>query len=255
MRLKVLIVDDEPLAREGLRMLLAGDELAAGVTEARSGREAIAAIRQDRPDLVFLDIQMPRIDGFGVIRDVGPGKMPPVIFVTAHDQYAIRAFEINAVDYLLKPVTEARFRLAFQRAAERLSARPRDETVHQMLALLETVAQPRRYLTRLAVRVSERTVFVDVADVDWIQAAENYVQVHAGNVSHLLHVPMNTVESALDPSIFLRIHRSAIVNAAKIRQLWSSTHGQYIVEMTSGVRLQSGRTYNERLKTLASNPF
>jgi two-component system LytT family response regulator len=255
MRLNVLVVDDEPLARAGLKILLDADRHVGTVVEARNGKEAIAAIRTQRPDLVLLDVQMPRMDGFAVIEAVGPEKMPAVIFVTAHSHYAIRAFEISAVDYLLKPVTEDRFRLAFERARNRLHIAPATESTQQMLSLLEAIASPRRHLTRLAVRSGERTIFLPVDDVDWIEGWQNYVRLHVGRVIHLLHVPMNTIEASLDPSTFLRIHRSHIVNVKRIKQLWSATHGQYIVELTSGERLQSSRTYGDKMRDLASNPF
>ena len=255
MRLNVLVVDDEPLAREGLKILLDADRHVGTVIEAHNGKEAIAAIQTQRPDLVLLDVQMPHLDGFAVIEAVGPEKMPAVIFVTAHSQYAIRAFEISAVDYLLKPVTEDRFRLAFERARNRLHIAPATESTQQMLSLLEAIANPRRHLTRLAVRSGERTIFLPIDEVDWIEGWQNYVRLHVGLVIHLLHVPMNTLEASLDPSAFLRIHRSRIVNAKRIKQLWSATHGQYIVELTSGERLQSGRTYGEKMRDLMSNPF
>src|SRR5262249_48856091 len=152
-------------------------------------------IREEKPDLVLLDIQMPRMDGFGVIKTVGADRMPAVIFVTAHDQYAIRAFEFSAVDYLLKPVTEERFRVAFYQARGRLRAEGLDESSRQMLTVLETIANPRRYLSRLAIRAGERTTFLPVDEVEWIEAAQNYVNVHAGEAAHLLHVPMNTLEA------------------------------------------------------------
>lgn len=255
MRLNVLVVDDEPLAREGLKVLLDADRHVGTVIEARNGKEAIAAIQAQQPDLVLLDVQMPQMDGFAVIEAVGPEKMPAVIFVTAHSQYAIRAFEISAVDYLLKPVTEDRFRLAFERARNRLHIAPATESTQQMLSLLEAIANPRRHLTRLAVRSGERTIFLPIDDVDWIEGWQNYVRLHVGRVIHLLHVPMNTLEASLDPATFLRIHRSRIVNVKRIKQLWSAMHGQYIVELTSGERLQSGRTYREKMRDLVSNPF
>jgi two-component system LytT family response regulator len=254
MRLTTLIVDDEPLAREGLRHLLTEDPDVAAIQEARDGREAVTSIRNARPDLVLLDVQMPEIDGFSVVREIGPDLMPPVVFITAHDQYAIAAFEINAIDYLLKPVTEQRFRKALERAKSRMSLRPADEG-RQILSLLETIAQPQRYLKRLAVRVAGKTVFVEVEDVEWMEAAENYVQLHAGRTAHLLHVAMNTLEKSLDPSLFLRIHRSVIVNIKRIKELQPAMHGEYVITLENGVRLQSGRMYNEKLRALAANPF
>jgi two-component system LytT family response regulator len=252
MRLKVLVVEDEPLAREGLKALLGGD---SQVVEARNGREAVTKIREEKPDLVLLDIQMPRMDGFGVIEAVGAERMPAVIFVTAHDQYAIRAFEISAVDYLLKPVTEERFRIAFERAQARLTAAVPDESARQMRAVLDAVSNPRRFLSRLAIRSGERTTFVPIDEVVWIEAAQNYVRVHAGQATHLLHVPMNTIEGSLDPERFVRIHRSHIVNIQRVKQLWTMAHGQYVLELASGERLQSSRSYGEKIRTLLSNPF
>jgi two-component system, LytTR family, response regulator len=199
MTLRTLIVDDEPLAREGLRMLLAEDPEISAVHEAKDGREAVAAIRQAPPDLVFLDVQMPEMDGFSVVQEIGADRMPAVVFVTAHDQYAIDAFEVNAIDYLLKPVTRERFAQALARAKARLPAQAAPEESRQILSLLETLAAPRRQLKRLAVRTAGKTLFVDIDDVDWIEAAENYVRLHVGRASHLVHVALGTLEKSLDP--------------------------------------------------------
>ena len=250
-----LIVDDEPLAREGLRMLLSEDPDVAAIHQAKDGREAITAIRKTRPDLVFLDIQMPEMDGLSVVREIGAERMPAVVFVTAHDQHAIRAFEINAVDYLLKPVTRERFAQALARAKTRLQAQPGEDASRQILSLLETIAAPHRSVKRLAVRSAGKTVFVDVGDVDWIEGAENYVKLHVGRSAHLVHVAMGTLEKSLDPDTFLRIHRSIIVNVGRIQELEPALHGEYVVTLQSGVRLRSGRTYHEKLKALTGNPF
>jgi two-component system, LytTR family, response regulator len=255
MPLTTLIVDDEPLAREGLRLLLSRDPEVSAIREARDGREAVAAIRESSPDLLFLDVQMPEMDGFAVVRNIGAENMPAVVFVTAHDQYAIRAFEINALDYLLKPVMEERFVQTLVRAKCRISARVVADSSQQIISLLETIASPRSYLKRLAVRSAGKTEFVDVEDVDWIEAAENYAEVHAGRVTHLLHVTMNTLEKSLDPDNFLRIHRSIIVNLRRIKNLQSDAHGEHVITLRDGVRLQSGRTYSGRLKALINNPF
>ena len=255
MPLTTLLVDDEPLAREGLRMLLSLDPEVSTIHEAKDGREAVAAIKDVRPDLVFLDVQMPEMDGFSVVKEVGAEQMPAVVFVTAHDQYAIQAFEINAIDYLLKPVTEERFAQALGRAKLRIHLRPADEASRQIISLLETIAVPRRYLKRLAVRSAGKTLFVDVDDIDWMEAAENYVQLHTGRTGHLLHVSMNTLEKSLDPEVFQRIHRSVIVNVRRIKELQPALHGEYVITLQNGVRLQSGRIYNEKLRALAANPF
>ena len=255
MQLKVLVVDDEPLAREGLRLLLGRQPQVGSVSEARNGRDAVALIREQKPDLVLLDVQMPRTDGFTVVHTIGAERMPPVIFVTAHDRYAIRAFEIAAIDYLLKPVTEERFALAFKRVIRNLQGISREDTTRQVLAMLDTVANPPRQLERFAVRSGERTIFVPADEVDWIEAFQNYVRLHTGPTTHLLHVPMNTIETVLDSNGFLRIHRSHIVNIHRIAQLWSIAHGQYVIELRSGHRLQSGRTYGERIRRALANPF
>jgi two-component system LytT family response regulator len=254
-QLSVLVVDDEPLARQGLKLLLGRQPQVESVSEARNGREAIALIGEQKLDLVFLDVQMPRTDGFAVVQAVRAERMPPVIFVTAHDQYAIRAFEIAAIDYLLKPVTEERFALAFQRAIARLQGAPHEDATKQVLAMLDAIANPPRQLERFAVRSGENTIFVPVNEVDWIEAFQNYVRLHAGPATYLLHVPMNTIESVLDSNRFLRIHRSHIVNVRRIARLWSIAHGQYTVELKSGQRLQSGRTYCERIRRALTNPF
>lgn len=255
MRLSVLVVEDEPLAREGLKLMLSRQPQVQSVSEARNGREAISLIREQKLDLVFLDVQMPRTDGFAVVHAVGAERMPPVIFVTAHDQYAIRAFEIAAIDYLLKPVAEERFTIAFQRAIGRLQGAPHEDATKQVLAMLDAIANPPRQLERFAVRSGENTTLVPVNEVDWIEAFQNYVRLHAGPATYLLHVPMNTIESVLDSDRFLRIHRSHIVNVRRIARLWSIAHGQYTVELKSGQRLQSGRTYSERIRRAFTNPF
>jgi two-component system LytT family response regulator len=254
MRLTVLIVDDEPLAREGLRMLLADDPEIAAVQEAKNGREAVQCVREGRPNLVFLDVQMPEMDGFSVMDEIGPEQMPAVVFVTAHDQYAIRAFEINAIDYLLKPVTGERFVQSLARAKARLRTREPHES-RQILSLLETIASPRRYLKRTAVQSAGKTSFIGVEDVDWIRAAENYVELHVAQARHLLLVAMNTLEKSLDPETFVRIHRSLIVNLHRVKEIQPASHGEYVLLLHSGVRLQSGRTYHERVKALIANPF
>jgi two-component system, LytTR family, response regulator len=255
LRLSVLVVDDEPIARDGLKLLLGRQPQVESVSEARNGREAIALIRKQRPDLVLLDVQMPRTDGFAVVHAVGAERMPPIIFVTAHNQYAIRAFEIAAIDYLLKPLTEERFDLAFKRAVGRLRGAPHEDATKQLMAMLDAIANPPRQLERFAVRSGENTLFVPINEVDWIEAFQNYVRLHAGPATYLLHVPMNTIEGVLDSNRFLRIHRSYIVNVRRIAQLWSIAHGQYAVELKSGQRLQSGRTYNERIRSALTNPF
>jgi two-component system LytT family response regulator len=255
MQYTALIVDDEPLGREGLRLLLAEDSEFAAAHEAKNGREAVEKIRSLCPDLVFLDVQMPEMDGLAVVREVGAGHMPAVVFVTAHDKYAIQAFEINAIDYLLKPVTAARFRKTLERAKRRLKASHDGEASRRILSMLETMAAPPRYVKRLAVRSSGKTTFVDVDEIDWMEATENYVELHTSRANPLLHVAMHTLEKSLDPEQFVRIHRSIIVNVRRVKELQPSSHGEYVVTLTTGTRLQSGRMYNARLKAMAANSF
>ncbi len=250
-----LIVDDEPLARTGLRALLRRDPECTEILEAVNGRDAVTAILEGRPDLVFLDVQMPELDGLGVVSAVGAERMPATIFVTAHDEHAIAAFEMNAVDYLLKPVTEERFAQSLARAKSRLRDSAGAGGARQVLDLLEALVAPQRHVRRLAVKSAGRTVFVDVDDVDWIAAAENYVELHAGRESHLLHVTLTTLERSLDPARFLRIHRSTIVQVPRIAELVPGVHGEYEVVLRDGTRLTSGRTYADKLRALATNEF
>ena len=249
-----LIVDDEPLARALLRELLRKDPECTRVTEAANGAEAIARIRDERPDLVLLYVQMPEVDGLGVVAALGAEHMPATLFVTAHDEHALAAFEMNAVDYVLKPVTEERFARALERARERLRHADEGQT-RRVAELLESLASPPRHVRRIAVKESGRTVFVEVDEIDWIGAAENYVELHVGRAHHLLHVPLGTLERSLDPVRFLRIHRSIIVQVPRIAQLVPGAHGEFEVVLRDGTRLGSGRTYAERLRALAANPF
>ncbi len=249
-----LIVDDEPLARALLRDLVERDPECARAIEAVNGAEAVARIRADAPDLVLLDVQMPELDGLGVVAAIGAARMPATLFVTAHDEHAIAAFEMNAVDYVLKPVNEVRFAQALARARARLRETPTDATT-RIAELLEQIAAPDRFVRRVAVKEPGRTVFVDVDDVDWIGAAENYVELHVGRDRHLLHVPLGTLERSLDPTKFLRVHRSTIVQVSRIASLVAGLHGEYEVVLRDGTRLRSGRTYADRLRALAANPF
>ena len=251
--MNVLIVDDEPLAREGIALLLRDEPSIAGMSQARNGAEAVAMIRAERPDLLLLDVQMPELDGFGVLKELGAEAIPPVIFITAHDKYAIQAFEVNAIDYLLKPVTRERFSQAIGRVRERLSAQGPDNR-HVASLLQQLSAQP-KHLQRIALRAGGRISFVGVEDILYLQAAENYVQLHLKGSRHLLHVPIATIESSLDPSMFLRIHRSLIVNLRHIRELETGPHGEYVVLLQGGARLQSSRTYHDKIKQWAANPF
>ena len=248
MPLKILLVDDEPLAREGLRMLLSRDPDITSIVEAKNGQEAVNAIRNARPDLVFLDVQMPEMDGFSVVKEIGAEQMPSVVFVTAHDRYAIQAFEINAIDYLLKPVTEERFTQTLNRAKGRLRSKPVDEASRQILSLLETITSPHRYLKRLAVRTAGKTVFVDVEDIDWIEAAGVYVDLHVRGKELLYRSALNELSTSLDPTHFIRIHRSVIVNIDSISELQPISHGEFELVLNDGHRARVSRTYRTELE-------
>ena len=250
--MNVLIVDDEPLARAGMRLLLDEESAISSVAEARNGAEAVELIRERRPDLLLLDVQMPEMDGFGVLKALGADLMPPVIFVTAHDKYAIQAFEMNAIDYLLKPVTRERFQQALARVRGRVGE---GQDNRHVLSLLQQLSAPPKYLARVALRSAVKISFVDIEDVLYVQAAENYVQLHLKASRHLLHVPIATLEASLDPQMFLRIHRSLVVNVRHVQELETGPHGEFIVVMKSGARLQSSRSYHEKIKAWASNPF
>ena len=255
MTLRVVVADDEPMGRQRLVRLLQAEPETEIVAACADGEEAVEAIREHAPDVVLLDIQMPNLDGFEVVAALGEAQQPAVIFVTAHDQYAVRAFEISAVDYLLKPVTAERIQTAFARATSRLQAPAADDSARQMITMLDAMAHPPRRLSRFAIRSAERTIFVPVQAVDWIEASQNYVCLHVGEARHLVHVSMNSLEAALDPDCFLRVHRSHIVNLARIRQVWSLVRGQHVIELASGARVPSGRTYGDRLRDLLANPF
>ena len=250
--MKALIVDDEPLAREGMALLLRDEPAISSIAEARNGAEAVDLIRAQAPDLVLLDVQMPEMDCFGVLRAIGAESMPPVIFVTAHDRYAIQAFEVNAIDYLLKPVTRERCSQALARVRERIGVGVDNRHV---MSLLQQLAAPPKYLARVALRSAGKISFVNLEDILYVQAAENYVQLHLRTVRHLLHVPIATFENSLDPQLFLRIHRSLIVNVKHVQELETGPHGEYIVVLHGGTKLQSSRSYHEKIKSWASNPF
>ncbi|AHG89633.1 LytTr DNA-binding region [Gemmatirosa kalamazoonensis] len=257
--LRVLLVDDEPLVRRGLRTFLAAEPGVEVVGECRDGREALGAVRELSPDVMFLDVQMPELDGFGVLDALGPGDRPAVVFVTAFDAYAIRAFDVHAVDYLLKPFDEPRFRTALERARERVAARrgaaagvasvPHDPSRVALDALLAQLRGDGRvagdWLARIAVRETDRVTYVPVADVDWLEADDNYVRVHTRGGARLVRETLKALEARLDPRRFARIHRSAIVNLERVRELRPTFNGEYVVVLATGTRLTLSRGYRD----------
>jgi two-component system LytT family response regulator len=220
------------------------------VGESGNGRDAIAAIRDLKPDLLFLDVQMPVLDGFGVLAAIGVERMPVVIFVTAYDRYAVRAFEVHALDYILKPVDHERFQTALTHARACIRAKDTAELGRRVLALLEKRRHEPSYVERLPIKSSDRIFFLSVEDIDWIEAADNYVRLHAGSRSHLLHETMTNLEKRLDPAQFLRVHRSRIVNVKRIKELHPLFHGEHIVVLQDGTRLSTGRSYRASMQKL-----
>ncbi|HYL64307.1 MAG TPA: LytTR family DNA-binding domain-containing protein [Candidatus Methylomirabilis sp.] len=247
MRIRTLIVDDEPLGRERIRHLLAGDPEIEVAGECSDGRQAIAAIGEHKPDLVFLDVQMPEVDGFGVLDEICGPNMPTVIFVTAYDRYAVRAFEVHALDYLLKSFDQERFREAVRRAKEEIGRARQGELNERLAGLIEDLEARKERVTRLVIKSGGRVVFLRVEEIDWIEAADNYVRVHAGRETHLIREKLQAMERRLDPAKFLRIHRSSLVNLDRIRELQPAFHGDYVVKLIDGTELTLSRNYREKL--------
>jgi two-component system LytT family response regulator len=272
-KLRVAIIDDEPLAREGIRLLLAGDPEVEVVAEAGSGFDAVSMLRRLRPDLVFLDVHMPEMNGFEVMAALAPDEVPAVIFVTAFDRYAIRAFEVHALDYLLKPFDDDRFFEAVRRAKDQLRLSRVSDLSQRLISLLATYeakgaaseARPSRpeaeggeaagadaekYLTRIAIKDIGRVVFLSVEEIDWIEAADYYVQIHVGGRSYLHRESMNSLEGRLDPARFMRIHRSAIVNRDRVKELRSQGRRDLVVVLAGGAELKVARSHRDKLHAL-----
>ena len=250
MPIRTLIVDDEPLARKRVAQFLAGDPEIQVVGECADGVEAVQAIESVRPDLVFLDVQMPEMDGFDVLEAIQGDRMPAVVFATAFDEFALRAFNANAVDYLLKPFNAERFRAALERARARIGRGEQADLARQMRSLLQSLQAERRFPERLVVRIGSRIVFVRVADVDWIDTDGNYVRVHAGGKSYLLRETLTSMEGRLSPEHFVRIHRSTIVNVNRIREIHPMFKGTYHLRLEDGTELTSTATYRNRIQEL-----
>ena len=246
--IRVLVVDDEPLGREMLKEMLQDDAQATIVGEFVNGREAADAIQKLSPDLVFLDVQMPELGGFDVLEILDPEQLPQIIFVTAYDQYAVRAFEVHALDYLLKPFDRDRFDACWQRAKAQI-LRDRNSSVdRRILALLEDLKTGNQYLERLVIKAGGRIYFLRTDEIDWIEAEGNYVSVHSGKKSHLLRETISSLDSQLDPKQFVRIHRSSIVRVDRIQELQPWFHGEYRVILNTGTQLTLSRNYRDNLQ-------
>jgi two-component system LytT family response regulator len=248
--IRTIISDDEPLAREKLRILLASEAGVRIVAECRDGRQTIDALRTYKPDLLLLDIQMPGADGFQVLSTIPADDMPLVVFTTAYDQYAIRAFETHAVDYLLKPFDHERLHKAIERTRSELLKTNDREMTQRILDLLASSRVESRVAKRLVIKAAGRVVFLDVEEIDWVEAAANYVKLHVGRESHLLRESIGRISERLDPDRFVRVHRSTIVNVRRIKELQPCNSGEYIVVLKDGKELSCSRGYRTELHHL-----
>jgi two-component system LytT family response regulator len=249
-RIKAIVVDDEPPARRNLRALLKGVPDIDLVKECGNGRDAVSSIREFQPDLVFLDVQMPEMDGFEVLEHLTNQPMPLIIFVTAYDQYALKAFEVSALDYLLKPFDDARFQKALSQARRQIEQQDASEVGRKLLTLMgsrDTKSEAARHLTRLMVKTSGRVIFIRVEEIEWIEAYDNYVRLHVAGKAHLLRQTMNELEAALNPEQFARIHRSTIVNLDRVKELHPHFN-EHLVILDDGTELKLSRTRREQLE-------
>lgn len=247
LRIRTLIVDDEQLARERLLSLLRGDPDIEIIGECSTGKEAIAAIKAESPDLVFLDVQMPEGDGFEVLESIDFHTMPIVVFVTAYDQYAIRAFDVHALDYLLKPFDQQRFEQALVRAKSEVVLRNNTNVNQKLLSMLEHIESHKKNLDRILVKSSGKVFFLKFDEIDWVESAGNYVKMHVGSESHLLRETMSEMERKLGNEKFVRIHRTVIVNLDRIKELQPWFNGEYVVILNNGIKLTASRGYKKKL--------
>ena len=241
MNIRALIVDDEPLARKRIKSLLADQNDIAVIAECGTGREAITLIQERSPDLLFLDIQMPEIDGFEVLQSISEQKMPVIIFTTAYDQHALKAFEVHALDYLLKPFKQERFREAVERARTQLTKSAAPEVSAGLAALIEKLRTAQAYLNRFMIKSSNRVVLVKASEVDWIESASNYVLLHVGDKTHIMRETMRDLATKLCPKTFQRISRSVIVNLERVKELQPMGKGQYLIILGNGKQLMMSR--------------
>jgi two-component system LytT family response regulator len=251
--LRTLIADDEPLARERMRSLLGPEDDIEVVAEAGDGLATVEAILTHDPDLVFLDISMPKLDGFGVIATVGAERMPAVVFVTAYDKHALKAFEVQALDYLLKPFDSDRFQATLRRARRQIEGGQAD-LERRLLDLVRSLNRPTRP-ERIVVKSSGRLFFLRADEIDWVEAAGNYVKLHVGAEAHLMRETMTAIEQRLSPETFFRIHRSHIVNLERIKELQPWFNGEYVVMLQNGTQLTLSRGYRDKLQERLGKPL
>jgi two-component system, LytTR family, response regulator len=251
-QIQTLIVDDELWARRRIASLLKAEPDMRVVGECSTGADAVQSILTHLPDLIFLDVQMPKMDGFEVLDAVPSKRLPLVVFATAYDKYALQAFDVHAVDYLLKPFDAERFRKALNRARDDFQLK-NELAQDKLRALLESVQNDRKFLRRLVVKSGGRIVFVRSSDVDWLEASGNYVTLHVGRESHLFRTTMNAIEPKLHPEQFVRIHRSAIVNLDRVKEVQPWFHGEQLLVLKDGTKIHVGRGFRSRLETLLQN--
>lgn len=242
---KILVADDEQPARKKVISFLKEYQKSVSIIEAENGKEAIDKIKSEKPDLVLLDIQMPGFDGFAVIQNVGTDVMPPVVFITAFDQYAINAFEVNAIDYLLKPFDKERFKKSFDRALTQISSRKKLKD--NLKLLVNEIKKEKKYLDRIIVNIGTKYFFINVNEIIYISAEEKYIQLHTDKGKFLIRETMKKTEESLDPQKFARIHRSYIVNIEQIKEMQPWSHGDYVVILKNGEKLQMSRRFKNRL--------
>lgn len=254
MPIRTLIVDDEPPARRKLRRLLAYENDVEIVGECADGSAAVALIEQQKPDLVFLDVQMPELDGLDVVYAIGANQMPLVVFITAYDGYAIKAFEVSALDYILKPFSRERLQAAVARCRAQLGHSRAPDIERRLNALLDEMAPRRQWSRRLILKSEGRIYFLKAAEIEWIEAAHNYALLHVGGKSHLLRETMDSLESRLDPDLFVRIHRSTMVNIERVQEIHPWARGEHAVILADGTRLALSRRYYERLRQRLEEP-
>jgi two-component system LytT family response regulator len=250
MKIRALIIEDEPVARKRMKRLLADDSEIEIIGECADGREAVAAIQKFKPDLIFLDIQIPELDGFDVLKAIEIEQMPFVIFVTAFNKYAIKAFEFHALDYLLKPFEPERLQSSLDRVKKQIRQKNNGDLETRLRSLLEDVKSEPKYQERLAIKSGGDILFLKTDEIDWIEPAGNYLRLHVGKESHLLRETLGGLESRLDPKKFVRIQRSIIVNATRIKKLHPLFRGEYVVVLQNGIRLTSTQGYRDKLSGL-----
>lgn len=254
-KIRVVIADDELLARKFIRRMLKQDPEVEIVAECSNGADAVATIRKEKPDLIFLDVQMPEMDGFAVLDALRLDHLPEIVFTTAYESYAVRAFELHALDYLLKPFDQVRFKAALKYAKERFHSQHEEDKRLQVGTLLESIRAQREYLDRIIIRADGRITFLHTREIDWIEADDKYVHLHNGKNAKMVRQTLTAIESQLDPKKFVRVHRSAMVNVDRVKELQPLFNGEHSLILEDGTRLTLSRKYKDKLFELLGKPL